>query len=444
MEVSLYFSMFFSFATEMIIAFLIIVPKRLNFRSLPALRIPLALLAVYGTSVGLFLLTRYVVPWSIGWNISIYTIFVAVIYFAIFAVYSFRWSEALLLTMIAYTIQSILYQLNVAILGTGLSDFIYSSFGEEGNLAAKWVNAIIQIALYCTAFVAIYFTFGRYYAKVYQYTLDSRFISFMAVGVYLVVVVSNAFASNYASFRYFYPLRGALACTYILVCVLFQLYVVYGFRASKAVEERKLVESTLSAKLDQYMKSEQNIAFINAKCHDLRKQIRALKTRKENLSDQDFALLEESLRFYDTGIRTGNHGLDTLIQEKQLYCRAHNIEFTTLLDGNALPEMAFSDAYFLFLNVIDNAIEAAEMVSDPEYRTISLTAQKARGLVYIECANYFEGERKFSSDGHLLSTKESPEGHGFGTRSIEYIVRKYKGKVTHEIEGNCFRLKIVF
>ena len=84
------------------------------------------------------------------------------------------------------------------------------------------------------------------------------------------------------------------------------------------------------------------------------------------------------------------------------------------------------------------------MVSDPEYRTISLTAQKARGLVYIECANYFEGERKYSSDGHLLSTKESPEGHGFGTRSIEYIVRKYKGKVAHEIEGNCFRLKIVF
>ena len=442
MELQIYFSMFFSFATEMIIAMLLLIPKRLYFRKYAYIRIPLSLLLIYGVSVGLFFLSMHVVPWNIGWNIAIYTIFIVTIFLGFYNVYAYKARETLLMLLIAYTFQHILYQSNILVLQTGLNDVLYSSFTGENAWIANLLSGLIQATLYIAILVLLYFTVSRIYAKVYRYTFGSKSIILLAAAVYLVVNVANAFVSNYAIMPWFTPLRIALGLTFIFMCAVFQYYVIWGFRFAQMATSMKLMEQNYATKLDQYEKSEKNIEFINMKCHDLRKHIRSLKERKGELTDEDFALLEDSLRFYDTGIRTGNHNIDTLIQEKQLYCRAHGIEFTTLIDGSAFSEMEYGDVYFLFLNIIDNAIEATEQIDDESMRIISLTAKRVKGIILIEETNYFQGERRLSKDGKLLSTKEDPEHHGYGTRSIAYIVDKYKGKLSFDITENVFTLKI--
>lgn len=442
MNVEMYFSMFFSFATEMIIAMLILIPQRLNFRKYLYIRIPVSVLAIYGTSIGLYFLTANVVKWSVGWNIALYTIFIVVIIAAFYNVYAFKLKEMAIMIIMAYSVQHIIYQLNNLLLAGWLNGVVYGAFAPEDYGIARGITTAMQIILYILVFLGVYFLLAKPFSKVYKYSFSSRFMIVLAVSLYLIIVVDNAYLSNYGWMDWLKPLKTVLNATFLLLCLLYQLYIIWGFRVGELAKDKKLLEYTLQAKLDEYIKDERNIAFINMKCHDLRKQIRALKTRKGELSDEDFAILEESLRFYDTGVRTGNHTIDTLIQEKQLYCRSKNIEFTALIDGSVFADMAFSDVYFLFLNIIDNAIEATEAIEDESLRVISLTAKQEQGVILIEETNYFQGERRLSKEGKLLTTKKDGEHHGYGTQSIGYIVKKYKGKISFDINGNIFDLKI--
>ena len=61
----------------------------------------------------------------------------------------------------------------------------------------------------------------------------------------------------------------------------------------------------------------------------------------------------------------------------------------------------------------------------------------------IEETNYYHGELSFNNDGSIKTTKqENKKYHGFGTKSIAYIVKKYDGKMHYETEDGIFKLKI--
>jgi sensor histidine kinase regulating citrate/malate metabolism len=96
----------------------------------------------------------------------------------------------------------------------------------------------------------------------------------------------------------------------------------------------------------------------------------------------------------------------------------------------------------LLVNIIDNAIEAAESFDEKEKRVLSLTASKKHGVLLIEETNYLNQELSFNRDGSIMTTKKNTKYHGYGTKSIAYIVKKYDGKMEYDIKDNIFKLKI--
>ena len=258
--------------------------------------------------------------------------------------------------------------------------------------------------------------------------------------MFLVANVVNVFVSQ----RIWWDptMRGILAGSLIIFCIIFDTLVVDGFRVMEHRQETTIIKATLNSKIRQQEMMENNINFINMKCHDLRKELRRLKEQKGNLTDEDFCLLEESLNFYDSSVKTGNVNIDALIQDKLIYCNSVGIEFTALVDGEAFKDMASSDVYFLLVNIIDNAIEAAEAFDKKDKRVISLTASKKHGVLLIEETNYYQGEISFNHDGSIKTTKDNKKYHGYGTKSIAYIVKKYDGKMEFETKDNIFKLKI--
>ena len=74
--------------------------------------------------------------------------------------------------------------------------------------------------------------------------------------------------------------------------------------------------------------------------------------REKNLKE-----LEQSIRIYDSIVKTGNEILDTLLSEKSLICEARDITMHCVIDGKKLFFMDSIDIYALFGNAIDNAIE---------------------------------------------------------------------------------------
>ena len=452
MDLKTLLTMFISFTVEFIVAGIMLMKHRLTFRFKPYISIPVGLLiASSGAAANIIGLHFFVKPeqWNEWLNIAVYTIPIFTIYGGLLFAYKIKPLNLMLLLTVAYTFQHMAYQFSTIALDTGLNYKIYSNLGSNAEL----VSNLILYGVRTLVFVGCYFFIARYYVKYSKYIISKLMIIVLGIVVYLVVNVANVFIVQALNTLWYFSwinqfvkldaLRGILAGTLIIFCILFDVLVVGGFRVVEHRQETMIIKATLNSKIRQQEMMENNINFINMKCHDLRKELRRLKAKKGELTDEDFCLLEESLNFYDSSVKTGNVNIDALIQDKLIYCNSVGIEFTSLVDGDAFKDMASSDVYFLLTNIIDNAIEATEAIQEKEHRVISLTASRKHGMLMIEETNYYRGELVFNNDGSIKTTKqENKKYHGFGTKSIAYIVKKYNGTMDYETKDGIFRLKI--
>ena len=193
----------------------------------------------------------------------------------------------------------------------------------------------------------------------------------------------------------------------------------------------------------QYTKSKDSVELINIKYHDLKHQIGIL--RGINDSDQIKSFLdrmEEGIKFYELQNKTGNSVLDTLLTSKSIYCNKHDITMTVVADGSLIDFIDIMDICSIFGNALDNAIEAVEKIEDKQKRLIHVTISRVKSFVMIRVQNYYEGNLIKNGDD-LASTKQDPEGHGYGLKSIRYSVDRYNGVVKTESQNNWFEIKIL-
>jgi len=449
MPFDLLLQMFLSFTIELIIGCVMLIKHPLRFRFKPYISIPVGLIIAFTSTFIVILGLHYLFKpedWKEWLNIVAYTIPVAGVFFGFFFAYKISIPQLILMIAVAYTFQSMAYQCTVLAFDTGIQRVIYEKLGQDWY--NKYYSIIYNIgsnAIKVIIYVACYFLIARTYVKYSKYIIKTANIIVMGVIVYLVINVVNVYISLHVATNLWWDgaLRAVLAGLLIVFSIIFDTLVVGGFRIVENHQETTIIKATLNSKIRQQEMMENNINFINMKCHDLRKELRKLKEQKGNLTDEDFKMLEDSLNFYDSSVKTGNVNIDALIQDKLIYCNSLNIQFTSLVDGDAFKDISSSDVYFLLVNIIDNAIEAAEQIKEQDKRVISLTAYNKQGVLFIEETNYYAGEISFNKDGSIKTTKsDNPKYHGYGTKSIAYIVKKYSGKMEYEVKDNIFKLKI--
>lgn len=207
--------------------------------------------------------------------------------------------------------------------------------------------------------------------------------------------------------------------------------------------ELEAVQNVLQNQYQQYKQSRESIDLINYKYHDLKHQIGIL--RKEQDDEKRNAYLdqmEEEIKQYELQNKTGNKVLDTVLTGKSMYCDKHGITLTSVADGTLLEHMDTMDICSIFGNALDNAIESVLKLSDKEKRLIHVTVAKQKNFLMIRVENYFEGDLSVEN-GKIASTKKNKQFHGYGIKSIEYIVEKYQGALSIDTKNNWFDLKIL-
>lgn len=205
-----------------------------------------------------------------------------------------------------------------------------------------------------------------------------------------------------------------------------------------------LINQMMKVEAEKHRFSESTIDMVNMKCHNLKYQIRAI--RKDNSGeDMQTALkeVEKSILIYDKIATTGNPALDTILTEKNLYCNNYNIDLSYIVDGDVLNFMKSTDLYSLFGNILDNAIEAVGKEVDSKKRIVFLKVCKVGDCVSIHAENYCTDKVKFC-DGIPVTSKKDDRYHGFGTKSIRYIVEQYNGNVVFREKHHMFYLDILF
>lgn len=266
----------------------------------------------------------------------------------------------------------------------------------------------------------------------------TRNVVMLSISVVLIVNVLICISRVYEAESF------ALNIVVKLFCIGFGFVVLLTCAGILSRNEREqqmsILQQLWKQDLSQFESVKANMDVINMKCHNLKHIIGKIEGK---LTEEEVASLQEAIQFYDSNIKTGNKVLDVVLCEKAMLCQKNGIKFFCMADGKKLSFLTPVQTYTLFGNIIDNAVEAVQLVENPDNQMISLLCRENNGFLEIEESNYFDGPLLLE-DNLPATTKEDPNQHGFGIKSIKYITEQYGGKLAVSVEDNMFFLKIRF
>lgn len=217
-------------------------------------------------------------------------------------------------------------------------------------------------------------------------------------------------------------------------------FIVNLFESSHYRVEIEVLEQLERKGREQYEISKDTIELINAKCHDIKKLLRAALPGGNILTQAEVQSLQEKISIFDSLYATESDTLNIVLNEKSLYCEKNGIELSVIASYSQFDFMSKMDIYSLFGNILDNAIEAVMQLSQ-EKRIVALSIKKVGTMLIVHSDNPFTGEVHLSGLS-IATSKKDKTVHGYGLLSIRRVVEKYGGALKLRAEDNLFSLDI--
>ena len=214
------------------------------------------------------------------------------------------------------------------------------------------------------------------------------------------------------------------------------------YRILSLQKEKEMIQVLQKEKEQQYLFSKENVDLINQKCHDLKRQIRALQMVQGEERERLFKETEEAVQFYDAHIKTGNDVLDTILTEKSFVCARQGIRFSCNIHAEKMDIIDVIDFYTIVSNGLDNAIECVSGYEDDEKKVINVAVLEQGSMLHIFIDNYFDGKLEFRN-GFPVTSKEDKGYHGYGVKSMQMIAKKYGGDMRISVQNHTFSLQIM-
>ncbi|KGM13983.1 GHKL domain-containing protein [Cellulomonas bogoriensis] len=322
---------------------------------------------------------------------------------------------------------------------------LHTFFFDAGDDLSVLPGALL-VVVYGAAFTAAWAIERRHFPADQPVDVDGRgVLSAMAIAAITFLISNLSFLSTNT------PFSGRLGPEVFYIRTLVDLagYVALYAQQGQRLELRRTAEveamnRLLHSQHEQYLQARNNIDVVNRKYHDLKHYINAI--RGEASADARASYLdqlEDSIRDYDTRVETGNIVLDTIMTTKSADCARHGITLTCVADGAALDFMAAMDVAALVGNALDNAIEAAVALPDPEQRLLRVAVHRQDSFVMLRFENYYQGDLMF--DGDLPRTTKAGDdlNHGYGLRNIRQIAERYGGTLTVHAEDGWFTVRVL-
>ena len=381
--------------------------------------------------------------------------FASVLFFIIFVItilllyfcYAESFINILFCGVASYTAQHFAFELSnfiITFIVRGKSQFLDLYSNNVINLANFNLESIFWLLIYALSYWLvyglIYLILGRYIGKYKNLEIKNVSLLFLVTVGLLVDIVLNSLFIYYDLNRTI--ITSIIIYTYNCLCCLLLVVIQLHLIKNKELENDLDFTKKLNAQQKKnYEISKESIDLINMKCHDMRYQIRQIGKNKA-ISQDTINEIEKAVSLFDSTVKTGNDVLDTILTEKSLKCSSNDIQLICVADGKVLNFMKDEDIYSLFGNALDNAIEATLKCNDVEKRIIDVELYSSGNLITISISNP-NVEKIILKDGLPLTTKNDHNSHGYGMKSIRYIVEKYNGNLIIDCNNNIFALSIL-
>jgi two-component system sensor histidine kinase AgrC len=179
--------------------------------------------------------------------------------------------------------------------------------------------------------------------------------------------------------------------------------------------------------------------------HDYHNHIQVMKAHlalgKYEDMEQYLNDLDKDLTNIDTVLKTGNIMLDAILNTKLSLAINKGININAKATVPKKLRVSDIDLSIIIGNLMDNSMEAAIKLENPEDRFIRVYIREMKAQLYISITNSTGGETKKVGLGYI-STKLG-KNHGFGLKRVDSIVGKYKGFINRQKEEGVFATEII-
>ena len=332
--------------------------------------------------------------------------------------------------------------------------FIYSAvfFKIDSDSPDRILSASPYIISFSSAFLTL-FTFLR---KIKFKGIRSRknetilFISILIAQFSLVqMLLINQFNLDFSTSNLLSSIFGNydnLVSITLLISSMFNsiadiaLFVtmIHSSQNEKLREELKMQEYQNSVNLEYYKNVEKNSVEARKIRHDLANMVQTAYEIMENGTDSDkesakkmFAQLKAEVSDIKIERFCQNTLVNAIASNKAAECRKNDIDFDFDLrvpETLGIEEVDICKAY---VNIFDNAINAAKAIDGKRYVKIKSFTDESDGMLYIT------GENNVAPD--YEDKKKSRTGeHGYGLRILRDTAEKYGGRLVTSDKGNTF------
>lgn len=332
--------------------------------------------------------------------------------------------------------------------------FIYSAvfFKIDSGSPDRILSASPYIISFSSAFLTL-FTFLR---KIKFKGIRSRknetilFISILIAQFSLVqMLLINQFNLDFSTSNLLSSIFGNydnLVSITLLISSMFNsiadiaLFVtmIHSSQNEKLREELKMQEYQNSVNLDYYKNVEKNSVEARKIRHDLANMVQTAYEIMENGTESDkesakkmFAQLKAEVADIKIERFCQNTLVNAIASNKAAECRKNDIDFDFDLrvpETLGIEEVDICKAY---VNIFDNAINAAKAIDGKRYVKIKSFTDESDGMLYIT------GENNVAPD--YEDKKKSRTGeHGYGLRILRDTAEKYGGRLVTDDNGDTF------
>ena len=255
-------------------------------------------------------------------------------------------------------------------------------------------------------------------------------VSIIVISIYVI----NSMQENDLMIYMWLVIVAVIVIDMILIYLIFQV-------DQKYVNEKELLQLQQQSHMQkQYM---DNVRLMDEQVrklrHDMSNQLNVVNTF---LEENNYDKAREYLKKYvgqaitkERFVNTENDIVNAVINSKILYCKNNGIKIHTTVQ-KTMKKIDDIDICSLLGNLLDNAIEAELKLEQADrYIVLEILIEDAAMSIFLK--NRIAGP-VLENNTDMGTTKLDFKNHGFGTKIISKIVRKYNGFLDYSEEDGFF------